>query len=609
VAASPLWTSAWIVICCYVFALFGELPLGAEFAFLSILIFSVPGLVTSLTNPKERVPALKSVFSPAVFLFLGLVLIDKLTSAKITVSLWDEFSHWAQVIKELRGYHNLLGAQSAVGLKEYPPGSALFVYFFSRFFPEGSEEGILYFSQGLWIVSTCVFILRNLRWRILELVVALLTAILFYSSIIWLGYEPFSLYVDVTIALLFGAVLSGMSDHQSALSSLGLISAVVVALPLIKFSGSFFALFSTSLVALFFILREKIIWSRRNIGVLIFSLGIMGASWLAKSSWKQFYESEGIGLTFATRHIGLSNIIDSFSAAHSTLRDRVTIQGFGKALFAFKFNGFMTTASWFLVFLILSLASLFLAKKGKKHHAANEFRARSFLVGLLVLGFCFYAMGLLSLYLYTFGEYEGTHLSSFLRYLGTYLLGWCVFFNYLFFEDFANGHLRVLSKKWTSAGLAAVGVCLLPSASKITSMIQKPEVRFLQERLDVRDNYLYELRPFMKKPANYYLIWQQSGGMEMTVSRLELWPQKLMNNTCWSLGKPYYAEDFATCDISVEDFEKRLRHADYVFMVNADEQFWKGYGKLFDIYEEDKNCRLFKRVKRHDGHLQLIPIW
>ena len=269
----------------------------------------------------------------------------------------------------------------------------------------------------------------------------------------------------------------------------------------------------------------------------------------------------------------------------------------------------MTPAYWFFVLLVLSLASLWLAKKEESFQADKLVRARGGFLGLLGLGFCLYAFGLLTLYLYSFGEYEGSRLGSFQRYLGTYFLGWIVLFYYLLIEDLSILAISKSSKRWAAGILLGVFVLVSPAGFNILKIIRNPESRFIQSRLAVRDDYLYELKPFMKKPANYYLIWQQSSPSEMTLTRLELWPQKLINNTCWSLGKPYFADDFATCNLSFEEFEKRLKYADFVLMFNADAQFWNTYGKLFNIYEEDKNCRLFKRVKLENGHLQLIPIW
>lgn len=612
-ASSPLLVACFSVVFSYLFALAGELALGSEILLGVLLLASLPGAFALAFRRKENPELLESARSPAVALTALLLYFAYLATKKITVSTWDEFSHWGLVIKEVLNYHNLLGINSAVSFKEYPPGNSLFVYFFARFFDEGEPEGTYYFCQSLWILTSCVFCLRNLRWRKFDLVLMVLAGVLFFQSLRWLGYEPFSLYVDVTLGLLFGAILMTARDFEKTPAKAMLQALpIVMTLPLIKFSGSFFALTGTFFVTLFYFSSKNQLRLKDTLFVLLSSGVLITGIFFSKLSWKSYYESEGINLVFKTQAITPLRILHSFSEETATARDKITISNFGHALFNFKYGlgaGDLNTVQWFIILALLSFFSIFLAAKKPVQEGFATRRSRWVLQVTLILGALFYVMGLLSLYLYTFGEYDGTTLTSFQRYTGTFFVAWFAVLIYWFVEDLPKLWEFTTLRKWISLGLlVTLGFAAKP-ALEIAQIVLKPEVRRLERREQVHEFYLKSLTPFMRKPANYFLIWQNTGGFEYVINRFEIWPQRLINERCYSLGPKYYENDFWTCNLSIPELEQALRRADYVIRGEVDERFWQNYGKIFDIYEEDKNCRLFQRVKRADGHFKLIPIW
>ncbi len=199
----------------------------------------------------------KQLLTPgmAIFTFLFLAL-DLLTRNNL-VTNWDELRLWAAYPKALYFTNQLqLGPDALIYdiMQSYPPGMALFQYFMQKL-NGGFVEAKLFWSYGIFAISTLLPALKNFRWKnwwwiILLAVSVPIVPMLFSNSGFDALYMYRTLYVDPLLGLLFSYCLflafqEGFSDLYATIRlALGL-----GALMLMKDAGATLAVMALAMSA------------------------------------------------------------------------------------------------------------------------------------------------------------------------------------------------------------------------------------------------------------------------------------------------------------------------------------------------------------------------
>ena len=249
---------------------------------------------------------------------------------------WDEFSHWGLFTKILAMTHTLPGAESAVILKTYPPGAAIWQYFVTR--AVGYAEGHVYFAQAL-LLATPLLVLTDDRWKNWASTVAMIA--LSYLALFLFGNELQSLLVDQLVGVFFGGVLA-----TYALSSRDAAAVVRAAPPLfclviLKEAGILLAAIAVAVIVLDQAMRrirppaldsldaaDTRGTSARSIQAALAVLVV--APVLAAASWHVHVRMNDLGRPMAAG-MTMEQVRRSFSAA-ATPRDITTISRFRDAL-------------------------------------------------------------------------------------------------------------------------------------------------------------------------------------------------------------------------------------------------------------------------------------
>ena len=118
----------------------------------------------------------KQLFNPGLHLVtIGLLfyfLIFAATLLETKLEHYDNFSHWATIVKFLYTESRLPSASDAlIGFGSYPPGSSLFVYYAAKMI--GYNDGVLLMGQFLLIFSCVISLLAPIRDESRGLVVAM----------------------------------------------------------------------------------------------------------------------------------------------------------------------------------------------------------------------------------------------------------------------------------------------------------------------------------------------------------------------------------------------------------------------------------------------------
>lgn len=147
-----------IVLVLFLFGMVNRLRFGLYFVIITIIILYVISLIYFLKNRKCKT-YFNGFFSPAFLIFVILfIILYYANSGKLAVE-WDEFSHWMDSIKAMTDLNDFVTNPASNSMfKTYPPGMAMFQYFFQklylRLYPnEVFNEGLMFFVRQIFVLS------------------------------------------------------------------------------------------------------------------------------------------------------------------------------------------------------------------------------------------------------------------------------------------------------------------------------------------------------------------------------------------------------------------------------------------------------------------------
>lgn len=154
---------------------------------------------------------------------------------------YDNFSHWAVVVKSMLIENQIPTAASAIiDFKSYPLGSSAFLYYFCRVV--GNSEGVMLIGKGL-LLTACFYavfgVIRDQKRFLLSALLGLGCAALAFFNI---SIRVNNLLVDFLLPALALAALGSLSAEQASFRSRCLSVVPVLGLLVItKNTGIFFA--------------------------------------------------------------------------------------------------------------------------------------------------------------------------------------------------------------------------------------------------------------------------------------------------------------------------------------------------------------------------------
>lgn len=529
-----------------------------------VTIGMIAFVVVLASTGKERLHVRQ--LSPGGMAFVILILAIGLRLQGAAFSGWDELASWGPASRAIIEADALIGRDTNVPLKTYPPGTALFHYFTSL---DGHySETRLYVAHALLAVAALTALFTGASWG-----AVLLTSVFGYFGLYAFAHGLETIDVDHLVALLFGCGLGSyyLSSDEDRIVRL---VPVAMALVLLKSVGLLLAIFMVLTIAADQIVART--WGRRrSVEILVLGSAIVLTSW----SWSRHVET-----LVAPPPTGMSvtAVRTSFSGTHATERDRTTIARFRAALVSTPVTpgrgeaigigpgGSVVACS---VVLLLFWAALVFGQSD----AASRTRAASCFLWLALCGLV-YGFGLLLLYLYTFSEYEGTRLASFGRYFGIYFFGAaCVAMAWALLAWRAPARRAGILSRAPAIGLAAWMVW--GASLEAARFVRMGPLGMTAQRRYIQD----VMQPVIEKTGDHsriYQVWQRSTGFEPSVGRYELSP-RATNPACWSLGPPHFEGDIWSCSLTADEWAAQLRTYDYVVLGYVDEGFWDRFAPLF----------------------------
>lgn len=323
---------------------------------------------------------------------------------------YDNFSHWATIVKFLYYNGHLPGAaDTIISFTSYPPATALFITQFVTF--TGFHEGTMLVAQFILIWAASYTIFASLKDRSRGLNSMILCLAIALSYVFNINIRLNNLLVDYVLAIITVAALVGIFIYKNRPKMLifhvALFSGILL---LIKNSAAFFV----AIIAIYYlytIIKQTKAGSLLKKGLKVTSL-FLGTYLMAAIPfiWWEIH----VHSTFTSSKHEISASAYQSQLAHDGLKGFLSI---GQAFLHQIFNlGSLSTQG--LILINIGLISAWAIIKYAFNHPNNLFK----LLGWLDLITLLYYGSLLGMYVLSMPFAEAITLDGFERYMSTVII-------------------------------------------------------------------------------------------------------------------------------------------------------------------------------------------
>lgn len=526
------------------------------------------------------------LFTPGTLAFCVMMLIVWAGHRGRLFTGWDDFTHWGLAVKSAfqEGRLAQLTADSTLLYPDYPPLTTLFSCFWISL--SGSyNEGDALRAVNLMLMICFLPVFKNLRWRdwkqtIPLLLVCLLMPVVFRESV----YQ--NLAVD---AILAGLVVYAVTLWITAPGQRGnglAVCIVMLALPLVKDSG--LALGAIALAALAADALKYRRWERAGrFRVLAAGLLCLAAG---KLSWSLFLNAHGVDATWEYEALTLASVVEWLSGNGPLYRQRA-LETFFLSLCRPEVmgKGHLLHLSFIMWMALFAAVICWLRRRSTEDEQAGHYAS---VLTVLWVGCFVYAVSMLVIYAFSFDPNEAAVLSSFDRYMSTYMTILLGVTGILLLDLFNRRPLALLNP--ALAAMAALLLVVNPEPLMQLTLASSRPVRESQElRADIQ-------------PPQYILDWleeqdscrvafvgQETSGVPYYACRYAFSPIRMGYVGSWSI---YGTQESADAYRSVGDalyvpplnWRDGLISGDFthVYLHSVNESFAREYGSLFENPED-----------------------
>ena len=374
-------------------------------------LYIIIGILTFIRIIKEKnlKQILSLVFTPALIIFLILIIILIFCNYNKIPYLWDEFSHWADTVKAMWQIDDFsTNILSNSTFKSYPPGLSVLQYFIIKI-SGGFNEWLLYFTYQLFALSLLFPFFKKISWKksykiILPFILILLVNTIFFNEF----YN--SVYVDAILSIVAGYTFASICiDNKYSIFNILNISGSLIALTLLKDIGIYFVFISIVLIVISFIFNKEISLKKKIFLGLYFLLLVC----CTKLLWNHNVVGHNAAFSFSNK-IDIILFLKELFGLSTTYRTTV-IRNFALALSNRPIVIAMNLQINVIHLLIILLVFIIFINIRSK----NTLKEKLNLI-VIYLGLVGYIGVHMILYCFKFTEYEALALASFERYLSIY---------------------------------------------------------------------------------------------------------------------------------------------------------------------------------------------
>ena len=570
-----------VILVLYAFGWVGLLPYGVG----ALLLLAVGGAVLAvLCACRDRAAMRARVLTPGLAAFALCYAGVWVVNTGYRIIEWDDFTHWALVVKNMFAYDDFgIGPAATTLFKEYPPALSLLHYFALRLhgaFDEAVMNRLymLFHLSLLLPVTTCLTGRRKRTLPLLLLICLILP--LAYSSQTYRAWYA-EQAMGLTMAYMLFAFFTAPRGRVTWLS-LALAAAV---LALTKGAGVGIAVLTllALLPALLMRAREDgAPRAARGRDLLGWALAL-GAALLAWGSWGLLTQRMGIVPTTNAGKVSLAGLWEIAALRAPEYRYDI-IGNFFRSMTHPQYGGGLFIYSFVLAFVFLGLLGGWWATLCEGDAKRAALRTTWALLGACAA----YALSLLVLYLFTFSEGEGLALASMPRYMGAVFTALMAFFVCMVLH---SAHAKPGHAPGTRAAVLCLAalLVLVDINPLITQLFLFPyRARTVHADSAPFDRMTEAVRPFLRGTQEdrvYVLTQHSASGYTFLRAQYALTPTRANGDDPWSIGAPTSERDeWYTLPLTPQDWAQTLATGGYtlVYLFDIDEDFVRAYGELFE---------------------------
>lgn len=283
----PIFLFTWIGLFTYFGGLFYRFDFMPYFIYgIGIFLF----VFYCLQWKKNKIQIISIGLFP--YIFIGISIIFLSSSVQFRLQHYDNFSHWAVIVKYLLTNHTLPTIEDTIiSFQEYPLGTTSFIYYVCFFL--GRKEGMMLLAQNLLILS-CFYamfgVIQEKKRFFLYSFLAMGGTFLSYLN---LTIRINNLLVDFLLPLLTLAMFSVIYRYENDKKMTAILLIPMLGfMMMIKSTGIIFAI----IVILYYLwntLRKR---QNRNWKTCLILVGVIGIVFLPKISWNYHLNTDLAGI-------------------------------------------------------------------------------------------------------------------------------------------------------------------------------------------------------------------------------------------------------------------------------------------------------------------------
>ncbi|MBP3950215.1 hypothetical protein [Bacillus suaedae] len=361
---------------------------------------------------ERRKPNLSVLLSPALIFFVIATTMLMFLVKGVSFTHYDNFSHWALIVKEMYLMDGLPDDSTVISFRNYPPGTALFIYFVLKI--TGYAESYALMAQNFLLAASLTVLFAYTSWK--KPLYILLTLLLVIGLLSLELYSIYNLIVDKTLGMVaFTSVIISYYYRDDWKKILLTNVPILVLLILIKDSGKLFFILNALLIIglLFSNIMAGSRFNFKNVTLLgKITLILIGVPTSINYLWGQ-YTAKAYTADYAS---------NKFALTESKLSSSDKSEEFVQTLLPKMFNSLVNFDDHnFLILvvtnatLIISFIALWIVNK-----KASKLLVYAFL--FCNITFIIYLGSLYLMYLFLMPEHEATRLASYSRYLTTIVI-------------------------------------------------------------------------------------------------------------------------------------------------------------------------------------------
>ena len=571
----------------FVFGLLEVLYYGVIALNAAVIILYIIGVIWILRS-NEKKDKLLDLIKAFGIVFVFVFVVSYLDKGMYAHS-WDEFSHWADVVKAMFLIDDFATNPLAQSLyKDYPPGMALIQYLFmqenSIFHGKLYVEWRLFAAYHMVALSLLFPILEEKRLRKIESV-SLVLIIVALCCFFYPGFFD-ELYIDPAVGVVATYVICLIlfAENKDVVYDLAVIFGCIF-LALLKDSGMLFACVNAAVYC--FDKVKKPMFSKKNISSLVPLLATLGV----KQLWKYDVGKEGI-VGIHQQKIDFAEYISMLVRKDGNDYKQDVVNYALEAFFDNRFHIGPIAVSYFTVLLCLTIVSVFVILLAGRKEETFFLNSKAVIVLCVVAATtALYALFIGAIYAYRISDYEAVRLTSYERYMNTCFLYFTVVMVVAIFYC-----MTTLATRTSCIVIFAFVTLLFVDNLGITNYISRSNVEKGEEFRARYNTILGTVEEYCEDDDILCVLSRGDNGLDALVMRYYCRPVSVDLNVGYSLGGPSFEGDVWYTDILPSDYMDKIIEdsVSYVAVLKVEEDFVENYGELFENKDDIESNSLFK---------------